>query len=149
MAVYTTSNAAAQSALTGTYKTQLTVIGAGVRALVQEFDVGSNATAADNVITYDVSRKDATTAGTSTGGTTVATDSTFRASSATTAYNYSAEPTTYTSLFTLALNQRASYRWVASPGSELVLPATSNFAIGLRALSNATPTVTAMMLFIE
>ena len=42
--------------------------------------------------------------------------------------NYSVEPTATvnSSLFNVGVNQRASYRWVAAPRSELVFPATAN-----------------------
>lgn len=37
-------------------------------------------------------------------------------------------------LWSIAINQRASYRWVAAPGSELVYPAVSSAGLALRAL---------------
>ncbi len=37
----------------------------------------------------------------------------------------------------VGVNQRASYRWVAAPGSEIVSPATSSAGVGLRVRSPA------------
>lgn len=53
---------------------------------------------------------------------------------------YSGEPT-YTSnkeLLTFSLNQRATFRWVASPGSELVCAATQNNGIGTKSKSSTS-----------
>ncbi len=47
---------------------------------------------------------------------------------------FGAEPT-YTSneeLLTFSVNQRATLRWVAAPGSELVVPATAANGLGIR-----------------
>lgn len=51
---------------------------------------------------------------------------------------HSAEPT-YTAnkqLLTIGLNQRATFRWVAAPGAELLLAATQNNGAGLKSSSN-------------
>lgn len=45
-----------------------------------------------------------------------------------------AEPTGRTSMVNFPLNQRATFRWVASPGSELITPATSNAGFGMTKL---------------
>lgn len=53
---------------------------------------------------------------------------------ATTGFNHSSEPT-YTAnaiLYKLSLNQRATYRWVAAPGSALKAPATAANGLGLQ-----------------
>jgi hypothetical protein len=57
---------------------------------------------------------------------------------------------TYTSgtePFYIGVNQRASYRWVAAPGSEIVMPAVSSAGLGFRSRSGGytgTATVTCM-----
>jgi hypothetical protein len=52
--------------------------------------------------------------------------------------NSSAEIGTYVAdIWNVAINQRASYRWVAAPGSELVWPATSSNGLALRAIQGA------------
>lgn len=65
---------------------------------------------------------------------------------------FSVEPT-YTSnkeLLTFALNQRATFRWVAAPGSELALAATQNNGAGLKtATSTSTQAHDATILFYE
>lgn len=52
-------------------------------------------------------------------------------------------------LWYVGVNQRASYRWVAAPGSELVWPATSSNGLVLRAKGSATVTPTGTILFQE
>lgn len=155
MAVYSTSNAlgGSQQATTSTYKSQLILTAATAtlcRALVQEIDVGTPGTPADNYLEYDVSRQ--TAAGTATAVTPNPTDTTFRAAGTVAAANATAEGTVTaaSSVFYLALNQRASYRWVAAPGSELVVPAVNLAGFAIRARSAAyTGTVSAMTLHIE
>lgn len=154
MAVYSASNSLAgtQQATAAAYKTQVSLTAAGtpVRALVQEIDVGTPGTPADNYMEYDISRQ--TAVGTSTSATPNPLDTTFRASSTLAAVNYTAEGTVTaaSSVFYLALNQRASYRWVAAPGSELIIPATAAAGFAIRARSAAyTGTVSAMALLIE
>ena len=53
--------------------------------------------------------------------------------------NFSANPTLGVRLISVPLNQRATFRWVAAPGSELVLPASANASLLTR-----TPTSTAI-----
>jgi len=51
---------------------------------------------------------------------------------------YSAEPTKTANkeLLRWSLNQRATFRWVAQPGSELILPATQNNGACLQTVSS-------------
>jgi hypothetical protein len=155
MAVYSSSNSLAgtQQATTSTYKTQLALTAATAtltRGLIQEIDVGTPGTPADNYLEYDISRQ--TAAGTSTAVTPVPLDTTSRAAGTVGSANFTAEGTitATSSVFYLALNQRASYRWVAAPGSELVIPAVNLAGLAIRARSAAyTGTVGAMALHIE
>jgi hypothetical protein len=155
MAVFSANNSmgGTQQATSATYKSQLILTAATAtltRALLQEIDVGTPGTPADNYMEYDISRQ--TAAGTATAITPVGTDTTFRAAGTVGAANATAEGTitANTSLFYLALNQRASYRWVAAPGSELIIPAVNLNGLALRARSAAyTGTVSAHGLFIE
>lgn len=122
---------------------------------------GSNATPADTEIEWSVVRVTAGLSTTSIGGTPVSSygaaalslDIADAAPSATLIVNsttYSGlTQTTAASPFYVAINQRASYRWVAAPGSELVWPATSCSGFSMLARSNGTPTVTANALFQE
>lgn len=153
MAVYGASNALAGTlqAISSSYKTMinLTAQTTGLtRALIQEFDVGTLGTPADNVVQWDVNR--CSSIGTGTTGTPSPMDNTFRASATVATCNCTAEPTAGVSMFNLGLNQRASFRWVAAPGSELVIPATNVNGFGIRALSTAyTGTASASAVFIE
>jgi len=52
--------------------------------------------------------------------------------------------TANTSLMNLALNQRATFRWVAPPDGEIVVPATSDNWVGLESIaSGGTPNINA------
>lgn len=107
--------------------------------------IGSEATPADAAILWTFRRCSA--AGTSTGVTPQNLDP----ASFTTEYdageNHTIEPT-YTAgaiLLNIALNQRATFRWVAAPGGELVMPATASNGFGIETdtISTGTPVITA------
>ncbi len=60
------------------------------------------------------------------------------------------EPTyTGIALLSIPLNQRATFRWVANPGSELVIPATANNGFGIETDTAAAVAVTAQIFFEE
>jgi hypothetical protein len=127
-----------QATVSGSYKTVLDVFattGALRRGKVYDVLIGTNGTPADNYLQWDISRM--TADGTGTAVTPQALDPADVAALATAKNNYSAEPTITagSSLFNVGVNQRASYRWVAAPGSELLFPATANNGLALRALS--------------
>ena len=75
------------------------------------------------------------------------------ATSVTTTTVNSSSPGTITAnsnVFYLGINQRASYRWVAAPGGELVSPATSSAGFQIRTRSGGyTGTATATIHFQE
>ena len=115
------------------------------RLRVYDVMVGSEATPADAAILWTFQRCSA--AGTSTGVTPTNLDS----ASSTTEYdageNHTIEPT-YTAtliLLNIPLNQRATFRWVAAPGGELVMPATASNGFGIQTdtISTGTPVITA------
>lgn len=115
------------------------------RARVYDIIIGSEATPADAALLYTVRRCSA--AGTSTSVTPQNLDP----ASATTEYdageNHSIEPT-FTAgaiLLNIPLNQRATFRWVAAPGGELVMPATASNGAGIETdtISTGTPIITA------
>jgi hypothetical protein len=127
-----------QATVSGSYKTVLDVFattGALRRGKVYDVLIGTNGTPADNYLQWDISRM--TADGTGTAVTPQPLDPADVAALATAKNNYSAEPTITagSSLFNVGVNQRASYRWVAAPGSELLFPATANNGLALRALS--------------
>ncbi len=104
---------------------------ATVRPRIYDLICGSDATPADNAAEFNIQRT--TAAGTSTAFTPVALDPADPASLSAAGYNHSGEPT-YTAnalLHEWAQNQRATYRWVAAPNGELVLPATAANGAGI------------------
>lgn len=142
-----------QQATASTYKTQLALTAATATLTSAEvFDVmfGADGTPADNVITYDISRQ--TAAGTSTAVTPNPLDLSKRAAGTVASACFTAEGTVTaaSSVLSIAVNQRASYRWVAAPGSELIIPATNLAGFAMRAKSPAyTGTVVMTALFGE
>jgi hypothetical protein len=141
MAFYSANNrmAGSQQALSTSYKTLLNIVGATTfRARLWEFTVGADGApnATDCQIVWDVANKDATTAGTGSATTPQKVNPADRAATLVVTGNFTAEPTTFTSALTLALNQRASQRWVAfGPDQALVMAATASIGLGIRALS--------------
>lgn len=100
------------------------------RQKIVEFSVGARAVPADNALLHTVQRF--TAQGTGTAVTPQALDPADAAALADALENHTAEPT-YTAnaiLWQIALNQRATYRWVAAPGKEFVIPATANNGLG-------------------
>ena len=156
MAKYSVTNGATGGvAVTTTYNTLLSVsasTGATPRrGKIYDVLVGTNGTPADNFMTWDISRKTATV-GTSVALTAQALDPADAAADTQAFQDYSAEPTitSSSSVFSVGVNQRASYRWVAAPGGELVWPATQAAGFGLRTLSGGyTGTATGTMHFEE
>lgn len=106
------------------------------REKIYDLIIGSEAAAADNNFLWQLQRT--TDTGTSTAYTPLPLDAADAAALAQAGYNHTVEPT-YTAggvMLNVPLNQRATFRWVAAPGSELVIPATANNGIGVK-----TPTV--------
>ena len=128
-----------QASVSGSDKTVLSVVASNAiqarRGKVFDVLIGTNGTPADNYLQWDISR--ITAAGTSTSVTPQALDPADTAALALAGNNHTVEPTVTagSSLLNVGVNQRASYRWVAAPGSELVFPATANNGLALRTLS--------------
>ena len=115
------------------------------RLRVYDLMVGSEATPADAAILWTIRR--CTAAGTSTGVTPQNLDPASAATEYDAGENHTIEPT-YTAgaiLLNIALNQRATFRWVAAPGGELVMPATASNGFGIETdtISTGTPVITA------
>ena len=107
------------------------------RARTYEFMLSASGAPADNVLNWLVQK--CTTAGTGTGVSEVPLDEAAAAASIVAEENHSAEPT-YTSaliVFQQSINQRGTFRWVASPGGELVIPAVANDGFGWQVKSPA------------
>jgi hypothetical protein len=127
-----------QASVSGSYKTVLSTYsttGSTRRGKIYDVLIGTNGTPADNYLQWDISRM--TADGTGTAVTPNALDPADVAALATAKNNYSVEGTVTanSSLLNVGVNQRASYRWVAAPGSELVFPSTANNGLVLRTLS--------------
>lgn len=145
-----------QAAVTTTYKTQIIVgnstgttatTGGGMlrRGKLYDILVGTNGTPADNYMEWDVARCTMGASSVLAGGISslssnfgldLADSYGFLAMAGT---NSSVETafTAGTEIWYVGVNQRASYRWVAAPGSELVYPAASS-ATGTNGLLGRT-----------
>lgn len=114
------------------------------RGKIYDIMFGSEATPADAALLWAARRY--TAAGTSTAYTPVALDPADPAFLGQAGDNHTIEPT-YTAgatLLNIPLNQRATFRWVAAPGGELVYPATTANGVGFDTdvISTGTPLVT-------
>lgn len=120
------------------------------RSKLYDVIVGSDATPADNAAEYNIQRIVAT--GTSTAITPQPLDPADAATETDAGEAHSIEPT-YTSnavLGNIMSNQRATVRWVASPGGELVIPATASNGLGFLSVTVAGSAVnTGVQLYIE
>lgn len=156
MALYSVTNStglAAQAAVAATDITLVAIIASTIapapviqlsRAKVYDLLVGTVGTPADNSMFWSFQRATAGSTPAYAGyASSVAlqldsADATTKMavitnSSIETSFTYTA--TTYP--WYVGVNQRASYRWVAAPGSEIVLAATSSAGGGLRTRSPA------------
>ena len=143
MGMYSTNNrlAGSQQNLSTSFKSLVGLNAATAslrRGRLWEIEVGTDAApnATDCPVTWDIARQ--TAAGTGTSATPLALNPADAASDTVATVNYTAEPTVTaaSTLLALALNQRASQRWVAfSPDQALVWPATNLAGLVIRALS--------------
>lgn len=144
----------AQQAISTTFKTLINLASSSTTALrrikVHEFVFGTDGTPADNAMTWDVSKT--TAAGTGTAGVVVPLDEADSAFLGISTINYTAEPTVAanSSRWAIGMNQRATHRWVAYPGQELVIAATNLVGLAFRTKSPGyTGTATAQVEFVE
>ena len=144
-----------QQNMTTTYKSlaQLTsATGATTlrRGWIYDIMVGTDGTPADNAMNFIVNRQ--TSVGTLTALVPLPLDFGDAAALLVGGINTTIEPiiTDSTGLVQIGMNQRASYRWVAAPGGELIVPAVNVAGIGVRAKSPAyTSTATACINYWE
>lgn len=125
-----------QATMSSSFKTAGTLNGVTTtRGRVYDWTITTSGTPADNVIQWQVMRT--TASGTGTAVSTIAeVDLDGPVALIAAEENHTIEPT-YTAggeLFHNYINQRAAYRWVAAPGGELMMPATSDAGMGWRAL---------------
>jgi hypothetical protein len=109
------------------------------RGKIYDLIFGSEASPADNPFLWQVQRH--TGAGTSTPVTAQPLDPGDAATEllAGEAHTVDVTATATAFLLSVALNQRATFRWVAAPGGELVYPATASNGLHVR-----TPTMSAV-----
>jgi hypothetical protein len=132
-----------QAAIAATYKTQVlvgnsttslaTITGMLRRGKLYDILIGTNGTPADNFLEFDVCRATMGTSSTLAGGisslsSNFGLDPADNQFSSLLGTNSSIETafTPTTEAWYVGINQRASYRWVAAPGSEIVYPAISS-----------------------
>jgi hypothetical protein len=130
------------------------------RGKIYDILIGQPAAPADTYLQYDLFRLSAAGssqnvfAGALTSASSLfATDPADGAANSFITANSSIETnvTVIADVWSVAINQRASYRWVAAPGSEFVYPATSSAGLALRALGAGSYTgqVSATVMFTE
>ena len=142
-----------QQAMTTTYKTLVCVYASttGTTSLVRRgkiYDilVGTNGTPADNAMEFSMGRMTAPSTSSIISAQPLDLADAVMASGAVANSTTEGTFTSSAEVFYVGINQRASYRWVAAPGSEIVYPATSSAGVALRARSPAyTGTATGMV----
>ena len=126
----------------GTNKTMLCLNSATTeRPAVYDILLGCGATPADLAGRWAVQRYSAS--GSATSVTPAPLNTSNPASNVTAGKTNTVEPTytASTEMLLFGLNQRATFRWVAAPGGEIVLPAVAASGIGIYSVSHGgTPT---------
>ncbi|MCH2220447.1 MAG: hypothetical protein MK097_09015 [Dechloromonas sp.] len=128
-----------KQAIASTYKSLLTLAASSAVALrrikVDDIFMGVEGTPSDQAMVWDLSRT--TAAGTGTSITPNPNDPADGAALTVGLANLTVEPTVTANsgLLPAAVNQRASVRWVATPGKEIVVPATNLAGLAFRAKS--------------
>ena len=147
MAKYATQHQTAA----GTTKTIINLVGAAtIRPKWYDFILGSDAAPADVATEFNITRT--TDAG--TGGSALAESPLdplmVAATGAATGGTFAAEPSAGPILMNVALNQRATFRWVAAPGSELITVATAANGIMCSSVaSGGTPNINMTLMWEE
>lgn len=137
---YAETGAMGVAAMTSTAKSLLFLTStAAIRPYVYDFTFGTIGTPSDSVITLTVSRASAAAATLGTTITPAPLDSGDAAATMTAISALTAEEAAGVVLFQVGLNVRATYRWVAAPGGELIMAAstTTNGSLSINALSPA------------
>lgn len=101
------------------------------RGKLFEMNLSSEAPPADNPFRWQLQRF--TAAGTSTAVVPQPLDPADATTEMDAGENHTVEPTYVSAqiMFDLGLNQRATFRWVAAPGKEIVFPATASNGLGM------------------
>jgi hypothetical protein len=137
-----TGNTGTSQANTTTYKTQIAITsltGATTLRKAWIYDVmfGTDGTPADNAMRYKIDRQSSVGTGTAAVPAPLETTDAPALIVVTVDFTIEGIVTANTQLLEVGVNQRASYRWVAAPGGEFVVPATTVTGIGIRSNSPA------------
>lgn len=111
-----------------------------IKPKIYDLIIGSDAVAADNAVELVLQRY--TAAGSGDDITPRPLDPDDPAALAAAKENHTADPTFTDDLVLLqiGMNQRATFRWVAAPGGEIVLPAATANGVGLQTINlSASP----------
>ena len=130
------------------------------RGKIYDILIGTVATPADTYLQWDLMRLTATgSSGNTYAGALTSASSLFAADPAdggansfiTANASLETNVTAVADVWSVGINQRASYRWVCAPGSEFVYPAVSSAGLALRCLGAGSYTgqVTATAMFQE
>ena len=138
-----------QDTNTTTFKTIMELLGAAtVRWNLYDILMGASGTPADNALVYELIRLTATGTGTTVTGEPL--DPGDPTALVLGEENATIEPTLAgIALIELPVNLRASYRWVAAPGSEIVVAAVAGEGLMFRSKSAAYTGQTEATLFEE
>lgn len=120
---------------------------AAVRPKIYDIIIGSRAAPLDDTCTYEVAR--ATTAPTATAVTPSPLDLLSSSAIAGAWQNATTLPTKGVILLTVSLNKRATFRWVAAPGSELISAATVAYGIYIYTNTPTTAFITETCMLYE
>lgn len=123
---------------------------AAIRLRLSDIIIGSDATPADIATEFNI----VNTSSVGTGGTTLTEAPldplTVAATGAGIGGTFTGAPTAGNILLMIALNQRATFRWVAAPGYELISAATAANGLELISVnSGGTPNINATFLWEE
>ena len=119
------------------------------RGKMYDILVGTNAAPADTYVEWAIDRITATSTTTNLQGLPLDSADPGTTSLMTQCMVNSSQHGTVTAgqqLWYVGMNQRASYRWVCAPGSELVWPATASNGLTLRPKGSYASTVTATVM---
>lgn len=119
------------------------------RGKLYDIMFGSEASPADNPFLWRVQR--ITAAGTSTAVTPTMVDPGDVATEADAGENHTIDATATANaiLLSVPLNQRATFRWVAAPGSELVYPSTASNGFAVYTPTSSAVAVTTTWFVLE
>ena len=112
------------------------------RNIIYDIVIANVGSPADLVTLHTIQRITNPNAANCTAVTPSLLDLADRAAQSACGENHTAEPT-FTSnqeLMEIPLNHRATFRWVAAPGGELITPATNNAGIGAKAVHASADT---------